>query len=111
MSENKSIFLVKVLKIDEKSKDDRIVRDRMWGFYPDQETAEKCVLENWTDIFENNYYNFAVVIEMPPGICVRPISTTWYKITYGKDSNNYKIKKVDYDPVNLNSSFRIMIGW
>jgi hypothetical protein len=48
------IFIVKVLKFTE---DMVYVRERTWGFYRDFATAEKAVLENWTDLYECNYYN------------------------------------------------------
>ena len=32
-------------------------RSRCWGFYKNFKTAERCVKENWTNLYENGYYN------------------------------------------------------
>lgn len=103
MAENeKSIFIVRCYKLDLKSEENRIVRDRTWGFFHEETNAVKCIEENWTDIFENNYYNFAVVIEMKQGVCVRPEKVTWFKATYKSGQNSPIIKKVTIDPINDN---------
>lgn len=64
--------------VDPKKAKDR--RWRCWGYYLDAETAKKCVLENWTDIFEDGYYNVAVIEAIPEGVV--PIGTQeigWYR--------------------------------
>lgn len=54
----------------------------MWGWYSRFEDAERAVLENHTDIFEHNYYDFACIEEMPEGVCSSASQAWWYKATY-----------------------------
>ncbi len=53
---------------------------RVVGFFEDFATAEKCVLENWGDIYENGYYKYAVIEALEPGLystCLTPIFYKW----------------------------------
>lgn len=70
---------------------------RTWGWYSDFETAEKCVLENWTDLFEHGYYEYAVVEEAYEGVCPPSGTQSWYKAIYldEKLDNSPKIVKID----------------
>ena len=90
---NSSIYKIDVLTLDFNGKtiNELILRQRTWGFYHDLETAQQCVLENWTDIFENNYYNFALISEMPTGVCVSPTKQWWYQAVQPKNSNKILI--------------------
>jgi len=45
-----------------------IKRDRLWGYFASFEMAERAVLENWGDNFdEAGYYNGAVIEEVTEG--------------------------------------------
>lgn len=109
------VYLVRCYKIDLKSTEKRVVRDRTWGFFKDLKIAQKCVLENWTDIFEHNYYDHAVVLKMPEGVCVKESESYWYKITYSKNGSKHKVKLINIDPINYkrnkNSKVKYFIGW
>ena len=55
-------------------------RCRVVGFYEDFATAEKCVLENWGDIYEDGYYKYAVIEAIEPGLyptCLTPVFYKW----------------------------------
>lgn len=104
----KFIYLVRVYFLDMSDVERRIQRERTWGFYSSKKVARRCILENWTDIFEAEYYNFAVIMKMPEGVCILPRENEWY------ENNNGKISLIDYDPINLNrgkTSFKYSIGW
>lgn len=72
---------------------------RTWGWYSDFDTAEKCVLENWTDLFERGHYEYAVVEEAYEGMCNGGMRSeaTWYKAIYLDDSINHEPKIVKID--------------
>lgn len=45
-----------------------LIRDRLWGFFRDFETAERAVRENWGSNFdEAGYYNGAIIEEVQEG--------------------------------------------
>jgi len=118
-----NIFLVRVLFLEE---DGEIKRDRIWGYYDDFETAEKCVLENWTDLYEIGYYGHAVIQEMPEGVCVSASNEWWYEVEYEEipvpadynpkvtliHTTNDRIGRKE-DPINKNKKGmgNIFLGW
>ena len=57
-----------------------IINDRTWGWYNKFEDAEKCVVENWADIYEGEF-NYAVIEEKKEGILMfdNNDSEHWYK--------------------------------
>lgn len=73
------IFLVAVMKRDPNTGN---TRQRTWGWYTNFADAEQAVLENHTDIFEANYYNLAVIEEMPEGVMACAKNVWWYQATY-----------------------------
>ena len=66
----KSIFFITVMN-------SKIVDSRRWGWYETLEDAEKVVLENESNIFEN-YYDYAVIEEMPEGALACSKNEWWY---------------------------------
>src|SRR5207244_180009 len=60
-------------------KKDQIVRSRLWGWYRSFEEAERAVLKNDGDLFENGYYNHAVIETVPEGMCPEVRRTAWYR--------------------------------
>jgi hypothetical protein len=80
----KTIFLIAVLH----GPDDLSPggRKRTWGWYEKFADAEEVVLLNQTDIFENGYYDMAVIEEMPEGVLAVEENSWWYRATYTKDS-------------------------
>lgn len=109
-----NIFVVIVCYFDKTKNPKKLIRQRTWGFYPDFETAKKCVEENWTDLYEMGYYNYALINEMPTGVCVHPKNHWWFEVNYpqGRDGSA-KVKLIDYDPLNegVKGSGRSFIGW
>jgi hypothetical protein len=58
------VYAVGVIQADLSENPRRFIKDqRLWFLYSKFEDAEKCVLENHSDIFEY-YYNFAVIEEV-----------------------------------------------
>ena len=103
---SKIIYSVTCLYLDESKFENNLwtyesqVRDRRWGFYNDFNTALKCVKENWTDIYENGYYNYVVITEEHEGITSHHNRKEWwFKV-------NIKDKQEDtYDVSFISKSF------
>lgn len=78
---SEGIYLVTVIgfsKGDVKEK----TRSRCWGYYHDKETAVRSIKENWTDMFEMAYYQYAVVEHLMPGVCLKADEIAWFGATY-----------------------------
>ena len=106
-----NIFVVIVCYFNPKTK--KLERTRTWGFYKDFETAQKCVLENWTDLYEMGYYNYALINEMPEGVCVSPVNKWWYEVVYVSRDEKPKVNLINADPLNDNNKTpgKSFIGW
>jgi hypothetical protein len=85
--ENKfRVFFVTVMRIE----GDKTVRQRCWGYFLQEEDARACVLENWTDIFELDYYNYAVVEQVGEATLGLPYKkVAWYGTEYNYDDEGY----------------------
>ena len=57
----------------------RIVRKRCVGYFPDLKTADRCVRENWGDIYECGHYNHVVIEVKEPGLYSLTIDEFWYQ--------------------------------
>jgi len=76
------IYTVQVFFIDAKG---NINYSRNWGWFPTKAQAEDIIINNITDIFEHGYYNYAMINEVPPGICVGHLrKENWYIAHYLK---------------------------
>ena len=80
----KTIFVLTVLFLDENSEGKRkpIKRQRTWGWFPTLSLGEQAVLANHGDMYEDGYYNAAVLEEIPWGPCARATAEHWYAATY-----------------------------
>ena len=88
------VYAVGVLKADLSDNPRRFIIDRrLWYLFADFEAAQKCVLENQSDIFEY-YYNIALIEEIS---VLNPFDQNnawniptqwWYKITYHPSDDN-----------------------
>ena len=69
------------------------------GYFPDLEQATKCVLQNWTDIYENGYYNLAVIEMIGWGIPAMADEEWWYQakpiLDISKCIKDYAVSKID----------------
>ena len=71
------------------------IRERRWGFYLDFNTALDCVKENWTDIYENGYYNYVVITEEHSGITsYHQRKEWWFKVKH-KENDLYDIDFIE----------------
>lgn len=69
-------------------------RVRCWGWFEKETDAEKCIKENWTDIYENGYYNLALIepaTQGPTGLATR--NARWFKVEYINE-DTYDIKEI-----------------
>src|SRR5271154_3764287 len=58
---------------------------RIWGYYFDFDAAENAILTNYSDLFEEGYYNHAVIERVQPGICTAPAEQMqWYFADYSE---------------------------
>lgn len=64
-------------------------RKTNWGYYFSYDDAEKSILENYTDLFEIGYYQYAVITAIPEGLCAISDVLQWF------DYNNGAIKKIN----------------
>lgn len=90
------IYAVGVIQADLSENPSHFIKSqRLWYLFADFESAEKCVLENQSDIFEY-YYNVALIEEIT---VLFPKSSEknedwripkqwWYKITYHEHPND-----------------------
>jgi hypothetical protein len=56
-------------------------RYRTWGWFPTLELAEKAVVTNDADIYEDGYYNVAILEEMTWGSLAFARAEHWYSAT------------------------------
>lgn len=77
------IYTVTVFKHFDQSREDYGKnRQRTWGYYVTFEEAEKSIVNNWGDMFENNYYDMALIEKVPEGICICSEMIQWFKATF-----------------------------
>jgi len=72
------IYLISVLSTDGS-------RYRVWGYYHDRDAAGRCVVENWSDIFERGHYGYAIVSAMGEGPLAIPEDQEWYGATFDEN--------------------------
>jgi hypothetical protein len=49
-------------------KEGQFIRQRTPGWYTTLERAKECIEENWGDIYEHAYYNYALIEELGEGL-------------------------------------------
>ena len=90
-------------------------RSRCWGFFPSFGAAEKIVLNNVSDIFEENYYNLALIEKISEGLFGYSDgkNNSWYEAKYSIvspkhsfGSNPDSIIKIDEPEFAKN-----IVGW
>lgn len=77
------IYTVVTFWIEE---DDKKSHHRTPAFFLDKEKAVKCINENWGDIYECGYYNYALIEPFTEGLygsCARDLE--WYFVEYNPD--------------------------
>lgn len=73
----KTVFLITVMSLKS-----RRTTQRTWGWFTTLAAAKKAVLSNATDMFECNYYDFAVIEEMPREIMPMAKQELWFYADY-----------------------------
>lgn len=69
------MFLIRTLKIDNKGK---MHHDRAPGYFYRVETAFECISNNRGDIFEDGYYNYAVIEDIEGGLYPNIEEVQWF---------------------------------
>jgi len=78
------MFLVRTLKINEVPDgelfhiDDVIPHDRAPGYFRKLDEAFECISKNRGDIFEDGYYNYAVIERIGPGLYPHIEEIQWF---------------------------------
>lgn len=81
--EAKLIYTVTVLSGNPAVKDS--MRSVCWGYYFDSETAEESIYGNWTDMSEIDYYHYAVISSLEPGVAAIPTEIQWFEFEWDHD--------------------------
>lgn len=71
-----TVFSIKAWDV----KDDAHFDKRCWGFFSEEATARKAVMENWTDMYEDASYNLAVIEEINEGLPAHSVKETWFLV-------------------------------
>jgi hypothetical protein len=71
-------------------------RSRVPGYFTNFGDAEKCVLENWGDIWEDGYYKFAIIEKTSPGLYTfEDRAEAWYTPKVDRLGEYERIEKPD----------------
>ena len=105
----------KVDDVDRKDWDSFLYkRKRCWGFFEKESDAEKCIKENWTDIYECGYYNLAIIESMSEGICNHNKNIRWFTVApilnHDRCIEDYDIKELDETPKRFTSYIGFSLG-
>lgn len=89
----KPIYFVTVFYLEPNK--DTYKRIRCWGWFEKEEDAEKCIKENWTDIYEIGYYNTAMIESLGEGtLSIFPKNNRWFDVKF-IDQNTYEVNEID----------------
>lgn len=83
---------------------------RTWGWLPTAEEAAEAVLTNLSDMFEQGWYRYAVVEEVPPGLCPLNRVVSWYEATYVPGSNTPTVTRLEAAPEGLADICAFSVG-
>lgn len=75
--------------------------ERTVGFYKTFKKAEEAIVSNVCDIFENGYYNYAIITKIYDGIYPRKEEIAYYKYT----AKHKTIERIDRKDVTLAKDF------
>jgi len=75
------MFLIRTFKIE----NNKIILGRTPGYYLTAEQCFRCINNNICDIFEDGYYNFAVIESIEPGLYQDGRDIQWFY--YDKKNN------------------------
>lgn len=71
------------------------IRTREWGFYFNLasafNSAFNCVKYNFTDIYENGYYNLVCIEERAEGIATEGETEYWFEVVYSPEDRRYQV--------------------
>ena len=89
--ELKLIYVVTTLYAKEDEFD--ITRRRSPGFFYKEEDAERCIKENWGDIYEEMYYNLAIIEPFEEGLYAVVDKIRWFRVE--RIEQEYKITEIE----------------
>lgn len=91
-------------------KDNRLERWRAVAMYDNYEDAHQCIMDNWGDIFEHNYYQYAFVALVSRGLYPAMNEIQWFRIKYEDWENNKYTIMTDERPDCLDDVLIAPIG-
>lgn len=98
-----SVFVLTVMWLDGEFKppsEPNKRRCRTWGWFPTLDLAEEAVRGNHADMYEDGYYNVAVLEEFPWGALAIARAEHWYAAvphwaTRSTSIDHYDVRKID----------------
>lgn len=79
-------YFITTLNLEDDGRGIYITRSRTVGFYNSFEKAEKAVENNYGDIYECGYYNYAVIENIEEGLYQYDFKGKWYRWNEDNDA-------------------------
>jgi hypothetical protein len=86
-------------------------RIRCWGWFEKEEDAEKCIKENWTDIYELGYYNLAMIEPNTEGPISCGTESRWFDVKYLDTEENSFDNEYIVTEIDKPEAFKSIIGF
>lgn len=108
MAKVEQIFIFMITVFRNPKKNDMPDLKRCWGWKRSREAAEQAVIMNATDMFEQKYYDMAVIEKLPEGVARIASERWWYKA-------DYVVMRTDHDPLVVRipepKEFKQTVNW
>lgn len=93
MTKTKKVYFISTyrdIKPDKLGYVDNGGADRVVGYFFSFEEAEEAVLNNWGDLYEDGYYEYAVIEGLEDGLYSVDLHPQFYKWEGDKETGGYK---------------------
>ena len=82
------IYTITAFKLVRATEQDEftIKHHRTWGWVAERGEARRIILDNEGDLFEDGYYNFALIEEVQAGAWAETRAVAWFEAVYTKGS-------------------------
>lgn len=100
MTDRDVIYLVTVFWLTPEAEKDEpagesVEHSRTWGWFPTLAIADEAIRENDAGMFEDGYYNAAVIEEMAWGSIAMAEREHWYRVDYDRATGAYAVAPRD----------------
>lgn len=76
---NNSKYFVTVIRVGLKEDRPYVEDIRCWGYLDLESVARRAVEEDWTFMWEDGYYDLAVIEAIPSGLVPHATEIAWYR--------------------------------